>query len=76
MGSCLKRKEALMPPTRRQALLAAFQLTLREGEEERRRQRMNERETKIRGKVVAILTECAIQSVNLDMRLKPEVKVR
>lgn len=42
MGSRLKRKEALKPPTRRQALLAllpAFQLTLREGEEERRSQK-------------------------------------
>lgn len=42
MGSCLKRKEALKPPTHRQALLAllpAFQLTLREGEEERRIQK-------------------------------------
>lgn len=47
MGSCLKRKEALKPPPHRQALLAllpAFQLTLREGEEERRNQKQRDKD--------------------------------
>lgn len=47
MGSCLKRKEALKPPTHRQALLAllpAFRLTLREGEKERRSQKHRDKD--------------------------------
>lgn len=46
MGSCLKRKEALKPPTHRKALLAllpGLQLALREGEDERGRGRERER---------------------------------
>lgn len=67
MGSCLKRKEALKPPTHRQALLAllpAFQLTLREGKKERSSQKHRDKE---KGKGDSDLTGSAIQSVGLEL---------
>lgn len=73
VGSCLKRKEALKVPTHSQALLAllaASELTPREGEKKPKTQRQREG-----GKAIAVLMGSAIQSASLEQRLKSKVRL-